>query len=534
MWRTLLSLLEALVMWKNRPGAFGFRFWSDRWGLELIFAPILCRKWLDISQTGSIFFNGDSDIVRELGKKTWDFQNHINWTNQHLPGKVYPRRVHLKHRCLVSDSEPGKKPPRGCRFHRFFFGPLSRLCWRGDPNISETFRWGHFSHIQLGKSNGRMLLIPIGPVGSRWEFLAILPYKLPEVWNLTITTTLGLVPRWHTWWQQRAAEYWWPWKALDIHKQPCFVWPPWSPWKLIHSEAICKGDNQRWLTKYQSILSHSWEEATLRGESFCNNCPDTGGNWASAFRKSMKMVRVTMRLRICWSKLGGPKGPNNNSIMEEKTPWDWETVDELWLMVNAGWESPAIYGRCGWWWRRAYASWNQSQGAQSLQFGEHQQGTPKWIVLVSIHHKKSILKWDQGLFWMASKLRPCRDFQGQTRVAFSLCCAYGWSIGGEGAKHWESTGYLHKQTIQVKVSIQKSQNSNSQMMATNPIVKISKKIQWKTPLSMCRFLRLVALVHMIHWNGKVWWDDCSSRLCTSVVQYISLSVTIYVSILQLQ
>ncbi len=183
---------------------------------------------------------------------------------------------------------------------------------------------------------------------------------------------------------------------------------------------------------------------------------DTGGNWASAFRKSMKMVRVTMRLlskiRICWPKFEGPKGPNKNSIMEEKTPWDWEKVDEL--MVNAGWESPAIYGRCGWWWRRAYASWNQSQGAPSLQFGEHQ-GTPKWIVLVSIHHKKSILKWDQGLFWMASKLRPCRDFWGQTRVAFSLCCAYGWSIGGEGAKHWESTGYLHNQTIQVKVSIQK-------------------------------------------------------------------------------
>ena len=161
--------------------------------------------WIYLRQ--DLFFSTviccDCELVRELGKKNMGFSESIEPTNQWsssiCQGKCileeYISNIDVWSATELGRNHPGVVVSFPKTTGDFLGHGQSTGCWRGDPNISETFRWGHFSHIQLGKSNGRMFLIPIGPVGSRWEFLAIFPYKLPEVWNLTITTTLGLVPR---------------------------------------------------------------------------------------------------------------------------------------------------------------------------------------------------------------------------------------------------------------------------------------------------------------------------------------------------
>lgn len=141
-------------------------------------------------------------------------------------------------------------------------------------------------------------------------------------------------------------------------------------------------------------------------------------------------MRLDEKIRSSWPKFRGPKSMSCG--------WWWmqeENLQQFMVDVVDGEEGPMIpetrvraHPVCSLA-STQFAVWQASAGYNKIQ-------KKCWYSQQEIDPKKvSITK---GCFQSPPKLpeRPCR-FGGQTRLAFSLCCAYGWSIGGEGANHWE-------------------------------------------------------------------------------------------------
>ena len=212
-------------------------------------------------------------------------------------------------------------------------------------------------------------------------------------------------------------------RRIAMAMEGTFMWP-WSPIKADSSEAILRQFVRVTFRADSSNIKSFCNKTVLKLEEIGpqpSRSPRRWWGWLWGWMKRFGVLDPNSGGQNRWVVADGECRRRISSNL-------WST----WLMVKKGlWFLKPESGRT------QFAVWQ----APSLQFGKHQQGTTKskkkcWYSQQEIDPKKvSITK---GCFQSPPKLpeRPCR-FGGQTRLAFSLCCAYGWSIGGEGANHWE-------------------------------------------------------------------------------------------------